>query len=109
MAALGRLGPPIAVMAVIFALSAQPDLSTGLGVWDLIGRKVVHAGAYGLLWFLWWRALGYRRAALAAAVTIGYAVTDEYHQSFVAGRHAGRRADRRCGDRAHHVVGAPAP
>jgi VanZ family protein len=56
-------------------------------VWDLIGRKVVHAGAYGLLWFLWWRALGYRRAALAAAVTIGYAVTDEYHQSFVAGRH----------------------
>jgi VanZ family protein len=87
MAAVGRYGPPIVVMAVIFALSAQPDLNSGLGIWDTIGRKLVHMASYGLLWFLWWRALGWRRPALAAAIALTYAATDEFHQHFVAGRH----------------------
>src|SRR3989442_10361924 len=59
-ASLSRLdpwAPPAALMAVIFVLSAQPDLSTGLGVWGLIGRKIVHITEYGVLCFLWWRAL----------------------------------------------------
>src|SRR5436190_10785358 len=84
--------PPLALMAVIFVLSAQPDLSTGLGLWDLIGRKLIHMSEYGLLCFLWWRALrtvvDERRAlALAFAVSTAYAATDEFHQSFVHGRH----------------------
>jgi VanZ family protein len=87
MAALGRYGPPLALMAVIFAFSAQPDISTGLGTWDLIARKLVHAAEYGLLWFLLWRALGFRAPALAAAIAIAYAASDEYHQTFVEGRH----------------------
>jgi VanZ family protein len=74
-------------MAVIFALSAQPDLNSGLGTWDTIGRKLVHMASYGLLWWLWWRALGWRAPGLAAAIALGYAVTDEYHQHFVEGRH----------------------
>ena len=72
--------PPLALMGVIFVLSHQPDLSTGLGVWDLIGRKIVHATVYGVLWFLWWRALGPSLAFL-------YAASDEYHQTFIEGRH----------------------
>ena len=36
---LFRFGPPLALMGVIFFFSAQPDLSTGLGTWDLIVRK----------------------------------------------------------------------
>src|SRR3712207_5372060 len=92
---LGRLAlwaPPLVLMAVIFALSAQPDLSTGLGVWDTIARKIVHAAEYALLCFLWWRALrtvAAARAALALAfcVTVAYAATDELHQSYVKGRH----------------------
>ena len=52
MRAISRFGPPILVMAVIFFLSAQPDLSSGLGVWDTIGRKIIHAFSYGLLWWL---------------------------------------------------------
>jgi TRAP-type uncharacterized transport system fused permease subunit len=94
-AMLSRLdpwAPPIALMIVIFALSAQPDLSSGLGVWDLIGRKGVHMTEYGVLCFLWWRAL--RRVApwpwalvLAFSVSLGYAGTDEFHQTFVHGRH----------------------
>jgi VanZ family protein len=87
MAAVGRYGPPVVLMAVIFALSAQPDLNSGLGTWDTIGRKLVHMASYGLLWWLWWRALGRRAPGLAAAIALGYAVTDEFHQHFVEGRH----------------------
>jgi VanZ family protein len=87
MRTLFRFGPPIALMAAIFSLSAQPDLSSGLGVWDTIGRKLVHAAAYGLLWWLWFRALDVRGPLPAVLVTLAYAVTDEYHQTFVEGRH----------------------
>ncbi len=85
--------PPLALMVVIFYLSAQPDLSSGLGIVDLVGRKVLHAAEYALLCALWWRAL--RPAvpspvALVASLTvsIAYAVSDEIHQSFVPGRRA---------------------
>ena len=92
LAQLGRWAPPVLVMTVIFGLSAQPDLSTGLGTWDYVLRKLVHMGEYGLLWLTWRRALRgiapQRLAvALAFAVSIAYAASDEYHQSFVAGRH----------------------
>lgn len=83
--------PPIALMAVIFLFSAQASLDSGLGVIDLVGRKLVHFGEYALLCALWWRAfcpfLGARRAALLAfLISSGYAATDELHQSFVEGR-----------------------
>src|SRR2546423_13908913 len=84
--------PPLALMVVIFVLSAQPDLSTGLGVWDLIGRKLIHMSEYGLLCLLWWRALrevvpGRGALLTAFALSTAYAVTDELHQTFVQGRH----------------------
>jgi len=92
---IARLEPwlaPLALMALIYSLSAQPDLSSGLGTIDLIARKTVHAAEYGLLCFLWWRALRTTRASAAALplavfVCVTYAATDEYHQSFVEGRH----------------------
>lgn len=79
-------------MGVIFFFSAQPNLSTDLGLIDHIGRKIIHASEYALLCFLWWRALRTRMErvrALAPAWTLAvlYAVSDEYHQSFVSGRH----------------------
>jgi VanZ family protein len=83
----GRLLPPLALMAVIFALSAQPHLSTGLGTWDLILRKAAHMTEYGVLWWLWHRALRFRHARVAVAITLAYAATDEFHQHFVSGRH----------------------
>jgi VanZ family protein len=85
MRVLSRFGPPILLMAVIFFLSAQPDLNSGLGTWDTIGRKIVHMASYGLLWWLWQRALNSTPAAVA--ITLAYAISDEYHQSFVEGRH----------------------
>ncbi len=85
-----RVAAPLLLMALMWFLSSQPDLSTGLGVWDLIGRKIVHAASFGLLCTLWWRALrdATGSAALAAAFMIaaGYGALDEYHQTFVAGR-----------------------
>lgn len=82
-----RFGPPLALMALIFALSAQSDLSSGLGTLDTILRKLAHMTEYGLLWFLWLRAFGHRRPALAAAIAVAYAITDEFHQTTVEGRH----------------------
>src|SRR5688500_17138141 len=84
-------GAPFALMGVIFFLSAQPDLGTDLGTIDLVGRKLVHMAEYALLFFLWWLALRTvlprgRALALALAISIGYAITDEFHQSFVDGR-----------------------
>lgn len=83
--------PPLALMAVIFLLSAQPNLDSGLGTVDLIGRKLIHAGEYALLCVLWWRALRTvtsARAAIVAAlvVAVAYAASDELHQSFVPTR-----------------------
>jgi hypothetical protein len=87
MARVRRFLPPLALMGVIFIVSAQPDLNSGLGVVDLVGRKLIHAAEYGLLWWLWLRALRFERPWLAAAIAIAYAATDEYHQTFVHGRH----------------------
>jgi VanZ family protein len=83
--------PPIALMGLIFFLSAQPDLSSGLGLLDLILRKVVHAAEFALLAFLLWRAFrtttpGGTAVALSFLLTVAYAASDEYHQTFVRGR-----------------------
>ena len=88
MRTLSRFGPPVALMGLIFFLSAQPDLNSGLGTLDVILRKLAHMAEFGLLWLLWLRALGWRPPApgAAAAITVLYAATDELHQSFVDGR-----------------------
>lgn len=83
--------PPLALMAVIFVLSGQESLDSGLGWIDTVGRKLVHFAEYALLCALWWRALSTplahdRALVLAVALASAYAVSDEYHQSFVAGR-----------------------
>lgn len=87
MQTLARFGPPLLLMAVIFGLSAQPSLGTGLGTWDTILRKGAHMTEFGLLWWLWWRAFGYRRMGVAVVITLAYAAGDEFHQRFVDGRH----------------------
>jgi VanZ family protein len=96
--ALGRWLPVVAWCAVIFALSSIPSLGTGLGAWDLVLRKLAHALEYAILALLLARALDRgpaavpRTLALALVVGVGYAISDELHQSFVRGR-AGRAPD----------------
>jgi VanZ family protein len=71
---------------VIFALSSVPNLSSGLGFWDLVLRKAAHVTEYAILGALLLRAL--ERELPAFAVAVAYAATDEIHQHFVRGRHA---------------------
>ncbi|MEX2054828.1 MAG: VanZ family protein [Candidatus Andersenbacteria bacterium] len=75
-------------MVIIWWLSDQPDLRSGLAQ-DFFLRKVVHMVEFGVLTLLWYRALSPHTQALPAAVIIAllYAVLDEWHQSWVVGRH----------------------
>ncbi len=81
---IARFAPPLAIMAVIWFLSAQPDLRSGLDTdWDLVLRKLAHMTVFGALLLAWWRALGPRTAVV---VTLAYAALDEWHQTWVEGR-----------------------
>ena len=72
-------------MAVIWFLSDQPDLRSGLDTTvDLILRKLAHMTVFGTLLVAWWRALGPRWAVV---LTLAYAAVDEWHQTWVEGRH----------------------
>jgi hypothetical protein len=80
---------PLALMGLIFFLSDQPDLDSGLGTLDFILRKLAHMTEYALLTALWaWALHPLTRLNLAIAATIAilYAISDEYHQTFVTGR-----------------------
>jgi len=78
------------MMAAIFYFSAQPFDGPELAWWEVAMRKLGHLGGYALLAALWaWALAGTVRRPLvwAALVSLAYAATDEYHQTFVEGRH----------------------
>jgi VanZ family protein len=79
------------IMLGIFVLSSRP--SNGLpnfGWADAIVKKGGHMLGYAGLALAYWRALGWepRRMLHALILALLYAGTDEFHQSFVVGRHA---------------------
>jgi len=89
--------PPVALMALIFALSSMPAGDEDHGPLYVLVRKGAHFGEYALLLALWWRTLSTRvsdRRALALGLVIAilYAISDELHQTLVDGR-AGRPFD----------------
>ena len=85
--------PVVLLMAVIFVLSSLPDMPAPPGG---LSDVSAHAIVYAELGILMARALADARRrgvtgrtiAGAIVVTALYGVTDEYHQSFVAGRFA---------------------
>ena len=82
--------PVVVWCAVIFAFSAVPSLGTGLGGWDLVLRKLAHMAEYAILAALLLRACN--RPAVVLVLGSLYAVSDEFHQTFVQGRE-GRARD----------------
>jgi VanZ family protein len=94
-AAAARLLAPLALMALIFWASAQPYDGDPMAWWEVLGRKLGHFSGYAALTVAWaWALAGRIRysLAIAAAVSLAYAVTDEYHQTFVEGR-SGKASD----------------
>jgi VanZ family protein len=95
MRGVGRLAsswlPPLAWMAIIFAFSARHG-GGHLPASEIVLRKLAHVVGYLVLTLLLLRAL--RRSGAGAAVpaamaaALAYAVSDEWHQSFVPGRGA---------------------
>jgi len=85
--------PVVAWAAIIFAFSAQPNLRfVDDDVLDFVVRKIGHMGVFGILaalaWFALVRTTALRRPrAWAFALAVLYAISDELHQGFVAGRH----------------------
>ena len=86
-AAWPRALAPLALMGLIFYLSAQPSVGPELPAWT---RVAAHFTQYALLAGLWaWAlvpALGRSGLAAAGLISLLYAVSDEYHQGFVEGR-----------------------
>ncbi len=84
-----RATAPLALMALIFVLSAQEDAPGGP---SNLASVVGHFTEYALLSVLWIWALapelGRRALPVAAAIAFVYALSDEFHQSFVEGRDA---------------------
>jgi len=82
--------PAIAVMVIIFGFSSIPSQEMpSFGVWDLVVKKGAHLLGYGLLALANWYGLCFdkHRWWLVLLLTVLYAITDEFHQSFVPGRH----------------------
>lgn len=81
-------------MGLIFWCSSIPALQSGK-----IPDYVCHAGVYAILGWLVFRLVFFlrpgwsrnQRDAVCTIVCLYYALSDEFHQSFVAGRHASFR------------------
>jgi len=88
-------GPAFLIMAAIFAFSSIPSVEMpNFGVLDFLVKKGAHALGYGLLALAYlWGLKGKggeiesRHLYIAWVLATMYSATDEFHQSFVPGRH----------------------
>ena len=75
-------------MVVIFWFSAQPA-GGHHAWWVIVVRKLGHITGYALLTAAWWwalRAVARRPLLWAVGISLLYACSDEFHQTFVRGR-----------------------
>lgn len=83
--------PALLMMAAIFYFSSQPgDNLPDFLNWDHVVKKGGHIVGYGLLAlsYLHWFRYNKKYYWLAWLMAVFYAATDEFHQSYVAGRSA---------------------
>lgn len=87
--------PVVFWCGVIFTLSSIPSFPrVGFIWWDFVLKKTAHVSEYAILFFLIYRArsdnftlnISKRQVNLIALLCFFYAISDEYHQSFVLGR-----------------------
>ena len=84
-----RLLPAFLVMLAIFLFSARPSGAVPLSLFQRILYKGGHLLGYAMLALAYWRVSNFKESTqwMAWLFAVLYAVTDEYHQSFVPGRH----------------------
>ena len=82
-------------MILIFYLSSRPAGEPFRRFPIIAKLKLVHIIEYGILYFLFWKAITktttYNKVEafiLALSLTVFYGLTDEFHQVFVIGRSA---------------------
>lgn len=84
--------PAVVMMGLIFLFSAQPAARLPyFGAIDVLLKKSGHAIGYALLGLSYYYALPPRlsrfyRVALSLLMALLFALSDEFHQSFVEGR-----------------------
>ena len=86
---LMRCLPALLMMLAIFLFSAGSAVHTPQRLLGQIVNKGGHMIGYGILALAYWRLLEFRwnRRSLAWLMAVFYALTDEFHQSLVPGRH----------------------
>jgi VanZ family protein len=80
----------VLVMGFIFGFSSTPSTSLpNFGLLDVVFKKGGHILGYGILALAYWYGLRFEKRAwsLACLFAVLYAISDEFHQSFVPGRH----------------------
>lgn len=82
--------PALLIMLAIFLFSARPGDILPMRLWKQALYKVGHVVGYAMLAISYWRAFGFnpKKRWIAWLLAVVYAVTDEYHQSFVPFRHS---------------------
>jgi VanZ family protein len=86
--------PPALWMGLIFFLSSFNKLQASEVAWqDFVTRKTAHFLEYAILCFLFYRGLKNttrlslaRSLVLSFTLSVLYAISDEYHQTWVPGR-----------------------
>ena len=90
--------PAVLLAGMIFYFSSIPDLRSGLpDIFDIVLRKIAHAGEFGILAILVMRAISslkqqhsrkpsFNVILIVIIIVILYAISDEIHQGFVSGR-----------------------
>ena len=84
-------GPALTLMAAIFSVSSLPDPpNIPGGMPDVAAHGLAYAALGGLMLRAMtharWSGVSATRVAAAAAMTMVYGLSDEFHQSFVPGR-----------------------
>jgi VanZ family protein len=83
-------GISILLMAIIFIFSATPAKNLpNFGSFDYWVKKGGHMLGYGTLALSYWYGLKWNKKQIwwAWFLAVIYAISDEFHQSFIPGRH----------------------
>jgi VanZ family protein len=85
-----RWFPAALMMTIIFLASSTPSSEMpNFGTWDWFFKKGGHMAGYALLSSACWYGFNFetKKGWMAWLLAVVFAASDEFHQSFVPGRH----------------------